>query len=330
MLSDPVRVAPDPVPLERAAIRRLRSAWSEFPGNGTLENVRILRAPRDEGKSVVFGLGPVGPGGVGVVAKELLSEAAETELTVYGDVLPRLSSRGPDVIGWIPSVADGRTWLFLEEIQGHPFDKKDPEHVGIASRWLADFHAGTSLIGLDSLLPGRNPEYYTSMARRILFDLEDLAANLALDSGQIKVLRQLFDHLSRFVGSSGSFGDVYMSMPSALIHGDFKGNNMAFSERAILEDLRVFDWSEAHRGPLAIDTWGVDPLAYQVALKDAGVGHRREVVDGWALFGSVIRWLSAVSWEVPRLRYEWVDRPMRRMSLYETRLRSTLDASPWL
>lgn len=330
MLFEPIKVAPDPVLLESAAIERLQAAWSEFSGHGMLEEVRTLRAPRDEGKSVVFGLGRVGPGGVGVVAKELLSEAAQTELTVYRDVLPRLSNRGPDVIGSIDSIADGRMWLFLEEIRGPGFDKKDPEQVGIASRWLAEFHSGTSQSGLDGLLARREPEYYTSLGRRALADLDEVAANPMLDKSQIGVLRQLSGHLSRFVGSSAAFGDVYVSMPSALVHGDFKGNNMAFTKRTVHQDLRVFDWSEAHRGPLAIDTWRVDHQAYQTALRDAGIKDWLEGFDAWTLFGSVTRWVMAVSWELPRLRYQWVDRPMRRMSLYETRLRSTLEESHWL
>lgn len=330
MLSEELPLAAELAGMEQDAIRRLSRAWVGFGGGPTPDRIETIRAPRHDGKSVVFRLGRVGSGAQGVVAKELLAEAASVELNIYREILPQLPMRGPELIGWIDSSDHERVWLFLEEIDGPPYDKTDPDHVAIASRWLAALHAATSNGEFDGLLPERGPEYYSSLAGRTIIDLEDVSNNAALDLSQSQVLRRLSQHLSRLLRSSDSFGDLYDSLPLGLVHGDFKGNNMAFSSRVGLGELRVFDWSESHLGPLAIDTWWVDPHVYRTALETAGLVCRREDLDVWRRFGAVVRWLSAASWEMPRLHYEWVERPMRRMSLYETRLRSALGASPWL
>lgn len=311
--------------MKDAAIRRALDAWSLYAGGATPDRIDVIRAPRLDGKSVVFGLGPVGPQGEGVVAKELLADAASVELEIYREVLPRISLRGPDLIGHVDSTEPGRAWLFLEEIGGPPFQKRDSGHVAIATQWLAAFHVGTSGADFAELLSERGPEHYTGMAAATVTELDEVSENPALGVSDHDLLRRLSWHLSMFLAFSDSFGDVFRSLPSGLVHGDFKGNNMAFSSGVGLRELRVFDWSEAHRGPYAIDTWGIRPDVYRAALVKRGLDYPVEEIDLWSRLGSLARWVAATSWEMPRLGYGRGERSMRRLAYYERRLRSALE-----
>jgi hypothetical protein len=315
---------------EAAAIMRASRAWTDHSFGPPPNDVKAVKGPRDRGKSVVLSLGRVGPGGRPIVAKELLSEAARVETAVYRDILPRLPAiHGPEFIGWVGSVEPHRVWLFLEQIQGPPLDKTDPSHVAIASRWLGRLHSGTLLEEFHGLLPDRGPDHYLTMAVRTFSGLKEVSENPALGRVEIDVLARLSAQLSMILDSYDSFADVYTHLPAAVVHGDFKGNNMAFSGAIGLENLRVFDWSESHYGPLAVDMWWVDSDAYREALNVNGLAHDRATIEEWRRFSAVMRWLSAISWEIPRLRYEWVERPMRRMTLYEGRLGSALRDSAW-
>ena len=330
MSSGSVRVATDKLQLEKLAIDRLRAAWNGFSARELPGPVVTLRAPRDEGKSVVFGLGTVEAGGLRIVAKELLAAAATVEVRIYKDVLPDLPLRGPQLLGAVDSVDSGRVWLFLEEIVGPRFDKTDGGHVGMASRWLATLHATSKQSEVGESLSWRGPDYYESLMTRTLSELEELPANPAIDREHVEVLRRLSCHLERLRSGRDAFADVYLGLPASVVHGDFKGNNMAFSETIAPSALRVFDWSEAHRGPWAVDLSWVDPSEYLAGLVSHGQRCDRADVDEWVVFGSIVRWTLAASWEIPGLRYEWVERRMRHMAMYENRLGTAIESSGWL
>lgn len=309
---------------EEAATVRASRAWAELSGASPGHEIRVLKGPRDDGKSVVLGLGCVGPEEQRVVAKELLFDAARVELAVYRDILPGLPVRGPELIGSVASAYPERVWLFLEEVDGSSFDKTDPNQIAIASRWLAILHSATSHGEFGGLVPAQGPRHYVSLATKALTGIGEVSENPALLPADIGVLLNLSAQLSTILASSDSFADVYSLLPAAMVHGDFKGNNMAFSGPIELANLRVFDWSEAHSGPLAADLWWVDPVAYRDTLNANGLFYDRATIEEWKRFSAVIRCVSAIWWEIPRLRYDWVDRSMRRMSLYEKRLASAL------
>lgn len=328
MLDEGMRVASDPAVLEWEAVERAKTAWDVFSGRVPPAPILTLRGPRDEGKSVVLGLGPVGPGGRRVVAKELLATAADAECAIYQDILPALSLRGPELLGRTESLVPGRAWLFLEEVSGPPLDKRDRHHVAIASRWLGAFHVA----GLDvaTSLPQRGPDHYESLIALTLSEIDDLPSNPAIHRRHVTTLRRISGHLERLLSNWGTLAGLYLRLPASVVHGDFKANNMIFSGRVALAELRVFDWSEAHRGPWSTDLWWVDPIEYGKALATNGHRFRQMEVDDWRALGSMLRWVLAVSWEIPGLRYEWVERGMRRMATYEERLHAAIAKSEWL
>jgi hypothetical protein len=316
---------------QKAAGERAIRAWVGLaPDSKVPARVETLKPPRHRGKSVVLGLGAVGPGGMHVVAKELLDEDAHTELAVYRHVLPRLSVRGPELIGFTESERAGRTWLFLEAVTGARFDKSDRNHVARATLWVATLHAETASGSFGSHVPRRGPDHYTALMRRAVSGLAEVSSNQALTEGQRGRLQKVSALLDRIRASSERFADAYSTLPGALVHGDFKGNNMAFSMADGARELRVFDWSESHWGPMAVDVWSIDSFDYQIALERRGLIYDSGTIEQWMRFGSVLRWASAIFWEIPRLRYPWVERPMRRMTLFESRLRAAIESSPWL
>lgn len=331
MLVEKASTASASLKRREAAAERAVSAWREFSGGSPAPpRVDFLKRPRRRGKSVVLELGGVGPGGMSVVAKELLDDACHTELVVYRNVLPALSVGGPELFGSIASSRPGRTWLFLEAVTGTPFDKANPAHVAIASGWLATFHAESATRGLCDALPRREVDHYLSLASSALISLGEVASNPALNRDQVDVLSSISSLLEKLLGSSEGLKAIYASLPVSLAHGDFKGNNMAFAVASGEEGLKVFDWSESHRGPMAVDLFSIDGAIYRTALNEMGLDEIPGTTERWVLFGSLLRWILAISWEIPRLRFDWVEGPMRNMFLYEIRLRTALERSSWI
>lgn len=313
---------------ERAA-HSAASAWLRFSPNSTPPmRVHTLKGPRVDFKSAVFELGPVGLGGMDVVAKELFCDAARIERTVYRSVLPKLSVSGPRFIGWVGSDDPQRDWLFLGAVAGEPFDKTNPNHVATASRWLAALHAETSGRNAELGIPRRGPELYEKALAEGVAGLEEVSHNKALDLVDRRLLREISDQLETLTSGWALIAEVYSALPTALVHGDFKGNNMAFSGQE--DELLVFDWSEAHWGPMAIDLSSVDLGVYHFALRERGPAFELETLEEWKRLGLLLRTVMAISWEIPRLEFPWVERPMRRMVLYESRLRASIENSAWL
>lgn len=307
-------------------------AWIEsFPDSPRPNGIEVFKEPRPDGESSVFNLGPVGPGGAEVVAKELTTEAALIERTVYCDVLPKLSISGPALIGFAESREDSNRWLFLEAVTGLHFDKTDQLHQQLAARWLATLHAETADRSFEADLPERMPDFYESRLVESMAGLEEVLANPAISSAGRQQIRRISGHLQALSGGWLRLADAYLSLPAAaVVHGDFKGNNMGFSVVEGRLELRVFDWSEAHWGPMALDLWSIDTAEYQRVLGQLGFLPNTVTIDQWRNLGMLLRLISAVFWELPRLRLDWVERSLRRMTIYERRLGSAIESSVWL
>ncbi len=295
-------------------------AWRELrPRSPIPRHIEVLKRPRPNGKSAVFGLGAVGPDGAEVVAKELLAGAAEIELTLYRNVLPRLSVGGPAWYGSIRS-GDQRTWLFLEAVTGPRFDKHDPRHRTEASHWLATLHGETARRTIEARLPARGPGHYRTLVEMASAALADVIHNPAMSAADRQVLRRTAAHMEAVTERWELVAEIYGEAPEALMHGDFKRTNMAFAPVESGSALKVFDWSEAHWGPLVVDLWAAEPVEYRRVLHTAGLTVGVAALDRWRRLGTLLRLVSSIVWEIPRLRFQWLERPMRHMALYEERL----------
>lgn len=304
-------------------------AWMRFtPDSPEPSITKTWKGSRFESKSEVYSLGPVGPDGVEVVAKELLRQAADVELTVYRDVLSRLSVRGPRLLGWIDSDRPESRWLFLERVGGTPFDKTNHAHVAQATRYLAALHCEAITEPVTATLPDRSAGFYESLLHTTTADLDRVTPNPALTGADRTLLSSIASLLQTLAATWDSVAGVLDACPVTLVHGDFKATNMAFADRGG-QDLRVFDWSEANRGAAAIDLWAADVAGYHEALDEYGPTPPIDEIAGWAEVGSLIRTVLSIAWEVSRLQFAFVERPMRRMALYESRLRTAMEDPRW-
>lgn len=309
-----------------ASARQVIDAWAAAaPGLPSPARIAALKAPRGTtGKSAVYHLGPVGPGGVQVVAKELLSEAAEVECAVYCDLLPRLSVHSPALLGRAPSSDPGRTWLFLEAVTGVRFDDRCPAHVSAATRWLATFHAEAIVGGRGIELPLRNRGFYRQRLDRAAAGIGEACSDPAMSPDDVATLRRVASQLETAREGWIRLTDGFHTVPTGVAHGDFSGRNMAFSERNEKSELKVFDWSEAHRGPIAADLWAADRGEYQLRMEECGMAFSFAEITSWWRLGMLLRLISSVFWEIPKLRHGSSGRPMRRIALYEQALRESI------
>jgi hypothetical protein len=309
-----------------SAVNRAIRAWTRLSLNEEVPaQAEILKPPRSRGKSLVIGLGRVGPGGMHVVAKELLVGAARVELALYQDILPRLSVGAPKLIGWTESVDSKRLWLFLEAAVGEQFDRKNQVHRAAASRSLAALHVETACLDLPPTVPRRNLAFYERELIQAASDLDNVVANQALDESDRLVLQSVIRSLYIVLSEWARVAESCAASPVGLAHGDYKRDNMAFTDSRTGGDLRIFDWSEAHWGPIAVDLWEVDADLYHDALVECGFSPKRLTVESWVRLGRLLYSIRAVAWEIPRLSLDWVGRSMKRMALYERSLRGLVE-----
>ena len=319
------KIVPDP------ASHPAARAWMEFASwSRVLERIEAIKRPSKNGKSAVFRLVAVGPSGADVIAKESSIEDTKVERTLYCDVLPNLSIDGPRFIGWVPSTDVSRSWLFLEAVNGPRFDRTNERHSQLAAQWLAIIHAETAGRSIDADLPSRGPGFYQTLVHETAADLLDVLPNPVLSPPDLALLRRISAQLETLDGSWDRIDEIYSKLPVGLMHGDFVAKNLAFDATEGPPELRVFDWAEAHWGPMAVDLHAIDTVAYRRALREHGQSDTPRWLNRAKHLGLVLRLISSVAWEVPHLRYGWTVRSMRKMVLYERGLNAAIASSDWI
>lgn len=300
-------------------------AWTALaPHRPRPVQVVVLKAPREQGKSAVYNLGSVGPGGMEVIAKEADAEAAAVERTIYCDVLSELAVGGPRFLGSLPCEGGAKAWLFLEALPGPGFDKRNPRHVELATKWLATLQTETEGSSVAAHLPTRHPGFYESRLDQALRGIARRMTNPALTKDHRLILERLTTQLDDLRSGWLPIAEAYSAIPVVLVHGDFKGNNMGLAVRDGKLEVLVFDWGEAHWGPAAIDLWGMDTATYHRAVRTTSLASPIATIERWKSLSLTLRLISAIEWELPKLDYPWVERPMRNMALYDVRLAKAL------
>jgi aminoglycoside phosphotransferase (APT) family kinase protein len=101
-------------------------------------------------------------------------------------------------------------------------------------------------------------------------------------------------------------------------------------------EILPFDWEHAGRGVPAVDlaqatfsstTFLANPDldAYRATVQWPRLGF--ETIRRLAAYGTVFRCLAALHWESQRLVYEWVEWPVKNMTLYESELAMAVQAA---
>ena len=117
-------------------------AWRKLqPASAGPESIHVLR---ERMSSATYRLIGVVPGGSTVIAKRCRAAWASVERRVYAEVLPHLPVTSPRYYGSVEG-ADGRCWLFLEDVGDERYVTSDEEQCALAGRWLGRMHTSTTM-----------------------------------------------------------------------------------------------------------------------------------------------------------------------------------------
>lgn len=317
-------------PAAPAAHPAVRAWVAIAPDLGSVNRVETIKPPKQPFKSAVFRLVGAGHDGADVIAKECRLRDAQVERTVYRDVLKHISVDGPRFLGSAPATDPARQWLFMQHVNGPTFEHRIANHARLATGWLAALHAESADGTLDHGLPIRRHDFYRNTLIRTTQGLRESDANPSLSSSDRSLLKLVEEHLLILGNTWDHVADLYSSLPTMVVHGDFKRNNMAFLRRNGRLELRVFDWAEAHIGPPAVDVRGLEPAEYRRALLARGWSTDTTWIERAQRLGVALRMIMSVSWELPALQYEWVERAVQRLVIYERRLASVTGKTDWM
>jgi aminoglycoside phosphotransferase (APT) family kinase protein len=213
------------------------------------------------------------------------------EATVYQELLDPLTLSTPWLYGVYEDASSGRLWLVLDFLEGTIRVQKslDPAAMGLAARWIGQFHAATELRLQKTEIPflkKYDAAYYLGWSQR----------TLRYAGG----LRQRFPWLESLCERFEEAVTALLSAPPTVIHGEYYPKNILYREGKI----HPIDWETTAIAPGEIDlaslteAWPEEivrecELQYQAARWPGGPpDHLRQVLCAARLYLH-FRWLGA-------------------------------------
>jgi ATP-binding cassette subfamily B protein len=327
----------------RSAARQARHpaarAWAQI-GEG-LSNLRAVTQvePPEVGfpKSTIYRLEGAGECGATVIAKKCRRQRGQIERTIYELVLPKLSLPYPRFLG-MANDDDGSCWLFLEDAGDEAYSPLDPKHRVVAGHWLGALHSSTTSLPSDVPLPDRGPAYYLGHLTAARDLIRANLDNPALGKDQRCQLQRIIMNCDFIESEWWRLEQFCQPIPTTLVHGDFIGKNVRMRSGATSFEILPFDWEHAGIGVPAVDlaqarysstTFLANPdlSEYWMTTEWTKLGY--ETVLQLATYGTIFRCLAALHWESHKLASEWVEWPVKNMTLYEAELAEAVYASGW-
>jgi hypothetical protein len=306
-------------------------AWLQVqPAGVTPDRIDVLKERADPAyKSAVYRLVGAHPTGCSVVAKRCHRATAWNERLIYEQILARLAVPSLDYYGFFEESNGESCWLFLEDAGGQRYSPDLAEHRILAARWVGLLHTCAERIPATSRLPVRGASHYLEHLQggrnRILSSLD----NPMLTADDLTVLDAIVSQLNRLESHWGEITAFCERTPKTLVHGDLKAKNARIRPGKGGTELLLFDWETAGYGTPAADVGRVDVPAYHSVIQDVWPDLDAQDIDQLAHYGKIIRYVAGVDWESTKLEYQWLERVMRNMRIYESRLWGLIQVSEW-
>ena len=179
------------------------------------------------------------------------------EALIYQRLLAGCRFGSPALYASVHDEAEGRYWLFLEDVGERTLKHADPAALRAAARWLAAMH-GTYLGREEELraldcLSEHGRSYYDAIAEQARENLRAAGAGRALERFEV-----LMDRFGPAIADLAA-------QPRTLVHGDIFPGNIALQPG---DRIRPFDWESAAIGlPVwdlvrLLDGWGSEKPAF--------------------------------------------------------------------
>ena len=317
--------------LEHPAVR----AWSKLlPGRVEPESVEILQ---ERQKSAVYRLHGVGPGGSTVIAKRCERATALIERTIYEEVLPHLPITALHYYGFTEE-DDTFCWLFLEDVGSERFSPLTKEHRVLAARWLGMMHTSAARVTAAARLPDRGPDHYLEHLRFARHTILQNLTNPALNAGDLALLETIVAQCDVLEFHWSQVEKGCEGVPSTLAHGDFCPKNIRVRPDQAGTNLFSLDWETAGWGVPAADLAPargrypapqVDVTTYWSIVRECWPGLDIQAVRRLTNVGRIFRPLAAIRWASMSLAFEWLEKPIKSMKVYQAELAEAIQTTAW-
>jgi aminoglycoside phosphotransferase (APT) family kinase protein len=301
------------------------TAWNRLRPECVDPNRIVILRETKSSEASVYRIDGVGLRGSAVIAKYNRTEIASIERTIYEGVLPHLPIPSLHYYGYIEEDSQF-CWLFLEYAVGEIYSPLNEEHRALAARWVGLLHTSTALIPPSVRLPDRGPGHYLDHLKCARDRIQRNLGNPALCVDDLEVLESIIlqcDILEQRWSQVEKFCD---GMPRTITHGDLKEKNVHVRNDQQGTVLIAFDWETAGWGVPAIDLRKVDVIEYWRTVRNQWLDMDFQTIQRLTNLGKMFWCLAAINWEALSLAYEWIERPMEMMRLYQARLSDAIQA----
>ena len=271
-----------------------------------------------------------------VIAKHCPAKDAHAEHRVYHEILPAWGVEGPAAYGLAASDDPGRHWLFMADVGGRPYDPSLHADRELAAEWLATLHILADQHGVPPALKDRSYEYYWPSLTKCTELLSKHSANPVLSDDDQLLLRSLHEFSATLEHYWQDIAAFCRSMPQALIHGDFKEDNMRVVDGPEGPRIVTFDWANVGWAAPCLDLakftgYSVDPdlEIYLQRFQQHWPAIDKSAIVRLAYIGEIFRWVETVRWHVEDIEYGKHQMAMSRMSVYETWMNDIRRMEPW-
>jgi 3',5'-cyclic AMP phosphodiesterase CpdA len=226
--------------------------------------------------------------------------------------LPRLPLVAVRYYGLLEEPETDFCWQFLEEASGDQYSSSDPNHVRLATRWLAALHTETASFAGRVGLRRKDTAFYLSHVQRARTGIDQHLARLPRTDPRRDLLRSVAAQCADLAERWRIVEALCAGMPEALTHGDFVRKNLRVRDGGDGPALVVFDWEAAGWGVPAMDLHLVNRSAYRDAVVEEWPDVDADAIEAAATAGRIFWHVVAIRWGARDLADE--HRPAARIA----------------
>jgi len=300
-------------------------AWSQLGRGGSDPSEIFVLSKRI--KSSIYRLVGASPTCFSVVAKYCQRQTARHERIIYEEILPKLPVTAPRFYGFLAGETD-YDWLFLEDVQGERYSRKNEAHSVLAARWLGLLHTSAGNLDASQILPDRGPGYFLGQLKIAHQRLSHSLSTLNLTPADFAVFVTVVSQCAFLESRWNQIERWCERMPRTLIHGDFKPRNVVIRRDSRGTAFLPFDWEASGWGVPAADLAFIDASVYHSAVRGIWPDLNVQDIRTMAVVGKIFRGIAEFNWESQKFDPRWEFSTIK-LRIYQDRVTEAIGMAGW-
>jgi len=327
-----MQLGPKQEPSDHPAIQ----AWLTVENPGLLFVPDRIEIIQEEKVRSVYRLYQSSNPSLTLIAKRAPKADAAYEKLIYTKYLKRFPFPNFQFYGFVDTGDECSSWLFMEKVSGQIYRPDIPEHRRLAGEWLGILHTRGAQFSDAKVLRDKGPAYYFPQIKIGVSLIRANLTNPALNQDGLGVLQRILDQCEKLNPHLSALESFCARIPSTIVHGDFKEDNLLVPTREDVTWLQPFDFGGSGWGPPSLDlakflSYSVDPNleAYLSIVRKIWPFMDEDMVYRIGYIGEIFRWAESIRWLSEELSYEWLEGAINTMRIYVRWMDEILRAAPW-